>query len=405
MNGFLSDQDVAARVLSHVEEGTTDRRDEVWREPVDHYRSEERLAAEREVLRRSATVFCPSAALPDVGSYLAREVAGVPLLVVRGRDRRLRAFRNACRHRGTQVASGAGCVKAFVCPYHGWAYKLDGTLQHVPHENGFPGLDKGAHGLSPVAVEEHCGLVWVSQDCAALEAAPWRDLPELISPEQRILKPRDAELPVNWKIFLEGFIEGYHIKYAHMESFYPYGYDNLNVVEHVGPHTRITYPFRRIEKLRVMPPAERRVDGLLTYVYQLFPNAFITVLSRHTNLIVLEPEAPDRTHTWTWPLTNPGDDADGSLAQRDASFVNDTGAIEDFFVVASIQKSLGSGASEYFTFGHFEGAITHFHRSLGEALAAADHGTNRRSRIARRTTIGGGRGRLALSDRPTIPRE
>ncbi len=369
MSGFLSDQAVAARVLSHVANGTTDRREEVWHEPVDHYRSPERLAAELAVLRKSPTVFCPSAALPEVGSYIAREVAGTPLLMVRGRDRRVRAFRNACRHRGTQVATGTGCSKAFVCPYHGWTYRLDGRLQHVPHEDGFPGLDKEQHGLAPVAAREKFGLVLVAEDEAALESVPWDGLPELISSEQQILEPRDVILPVNWKIFLEGFIEGYHIKQTHTESFYPYGYDNLNVVEHVGPHTRITYPFRRIEKLADVPPEDRRVEGLLTYVYQLFPNAFITVLSRHTNLVVLEPEAVDRTHTYTWPLTNPGDDEGGRLAKRDAAFVNDTGSVEDFMVVSSIQKGLDSGASEHFTFGHFEGAITHFHRNLSSAIA------------------------------------
>ena len=98
MTGFMDDQAVAESVLRHISSRTTDLGEEVWREPVANYRSEERLLEEvHRVLRRSAVPFCPSAALPEAGSFVAREAAGTPLLAVRGRDGRVRAFRNACR--------------------------------------------------------------------------------------------------------------------------------------------------------------------------------------------------------------------------------------------------------------------------------------------------------------------
>ncbi|MEO8144109.1 MAG: aromatic ring-hydroxylating dioxygenase subunit alpha, partial [Betaproteobacteria bacterium] len=285
------DQSVVQRILDHVERGTTDTGSEVWREPVANYRSESRLAAELALLRRLPVPFCPSAALPDKGSYVAREAAGVPLLAVRGADGKVRAFRNACRHRGTQVASGAGCAKAFVCPYHAWTYTLEGKLRHVPHAEGFPGMDKSTHGLVPVHAEERLGLVFINQE---QEIKAEDQLPDLIRPDQPIYSTTERELPVNWKIFLEGFIEGYHIRFTHPESFYPYGYDNLNIIDLFGRSSRITYPFRRITKLESVPPAERKVDGLLTYVYHVFPNVIITILSRHTNVVILEPLAADR---------------------------------------------------------------------------------------------------------------
>jgi phenylpropionate dioxygenase-like ring-hydroxylating dioxygenase large terminal subunit len=140
---LADDATVVQRILDHIDKKTTDLGETVWREPVEHYRSAARFDAEREVLRRFPVGFCPSAALPAAGTYVAREAAGTPLLAVRGDDGRVRAFRNACRHRGTQLVSGAGCEKAFVCRYHGWTYALDGRLRHVPDEHGFPGLDKG----------------------------------------------------------------------------------------------------------------------------------------------------------------------------------------------------------------------------------------------------------------------
>jgi phenylpropionate dioxygenase-like ring-hydroxylating dioxygenase large terminal subunit len=370
LDSFLDDQAVAQRVLDHIRNQTTDEGDQVWREPVANYRSRQRFDQEIErVLRRSPTPFCPSAALPEPGSYLAREAAGTPVLAVRGGDGRVRAFRNACRHRGTQLTSGSGCAKAFVCPYHGWTYRLDGRLQHVPHERGFPGLDKAAHGLAPIAAEERLGLVFVTQEEPEPGPAPWEGLPELIAPGQQLLDSREIEFDVNWKVYLEGFIEGYHIRPTHRNSFYPYGYDNLNLVERCGRNSRVTYPFRRIEKLADVPPRDRRVEGLLTYVYHLFPNALVTVLSRHTNLVVLEPLATDRTRLVSYALANLGDGASMESARRDAAFVNETGGAEDLAVVLAIQRSLGSGANECFTFGHFEAAIAHFHRNLAAALA------------------------------------
>ena len=102
MPDFIDDQAVAERVLSHVRDGTTDEGDEVWREPVENYRSEERFLRELTLLRQLPVPFCPSAALREPGAYVARQAAGIPILAVRGKDGKVRAFRNACRHRGAE---------------------------------------------------------------------------------------------------------------------------------------------------------------------------------------------------------------------------------------------------------------------------------------------------------------
>jgi len=372
MKTGMDDQAVAQRVLDHIANGTTDLGDTVWREPVANYLGAGRLEAEvKRVLRRTPTPFCPSAALPDAGSYVAREAAGIPLVVVRGSDGQVRAFRNACRHRGMQVASGTGCTRAFVCRYHGWTYNLEGRLRHIPHEAGFPGFDKDAHPLVPVTATERFGLVFVTQDAPVPDDDPLAGLDRLIAPDQRLFATREQDFEVNWKIFLESFIEGYHIKSTHPESFLPYGFDNLNVIDLFGRNSRVTYPFRRIGKLAGVPPAERRVEGLLTYVYHLFPNVLVTVLSRHTNVVILEPLGVDRTRQFTYTLTNGGGDDPEAIAEarRDAEFVGNTGALEDRAVVHAIQRGLASGANEAFTFGRYESAIVHFHRTLTAALS------------------------------------
>ena len=117
MAALLTDHEITERVLSHITNRTTDVGDALWREPVEHYRSAQRLEAEMErVLRRSYAAFCPSVALPEPGSFIAREAAGRPILVVRDQDGVVRAFHNVCRHRGMRIAQDSGCANAFVCP-------------------------------------------------------------------------------------------------------------------------------------------------------------------------------------------------------------------------------------------------------------------------------------------------
>lgn len=373
MTQLADDPTVLQRILDHIDHKTTDLGESTWREPVEHYRSEARFAAERDlVLRRYPTAFCPSAALPGAGSYVARDTAGTPIVAVRGDDGQVRAFRNACRHRGTQLVDGAGCEKAFVCRYHGWTYNLDGRLRHVPHEHGFPGLDKSTRGLVPVETAELRGIVFVTQDGPPVADASLDTLPGLIPPTYRLVHTNEGDVPVNWKIAAEGFLEGYHIRSTHPGTFYPVQFDNLNVVETFGRNNRIAFPFRAINKLRSVPPAARSVDGKLTYVYHLFPNVMVATFPGRIFMVALEPLATDRTRFVTYVLCDrdPDDGAAQAALERGGNLV-DAGAAEDREVTCAVQRGLASGANEFFEFGLFEGAIGHFHRALQAAIDGA----------------------------------
>lgn len=376
MSQFMSDTDVIDRVLSHIKNKTTDRGEDVWREPVDNYRSENRLARELEMFKKMPTPFCPSKALENPGDFIARDAAGTPLIVVRGKDGNVRAFVNACRHRGTQLVSGAGCAGAFVCPYHGWSYGLDGALIGVPHEDGFPDLNKLENGLAEVDVFEKHGLVFVVQDGTAKSVDHMLDnLPDLFLADQYIFSQGEMLIEGNWKLYLESFIEGYHIKPAHGKTFYPFGFDNLNVIEFCGAHSRVTYPFRRIDKLADIAPKDRDITGSATYLFHLFPNVIVSKLSHHMSLGVLEPLNPAQTKVTFFHLTNPSKKdnlvAASKTAQNDLDFVNETGQTEDIAVVEGIQRSLHTNANEYLTFGAFEPAIVHFHKQLAQSLGQA----------------------------------
>jgi phenylpropionate dioxygenase-like ring-hydroxylating dioxygenase large terminal subunit len=365
---LTDDPTVIERILAHIDAGTTDLSDGVWREPVEHYISEDRFQSElTQVLRRAPTPFCASAALPEAGSYIARYAALTPLIAVRGRAGEVRAFRNACRHRGAPLAEGSGCQSAFSCPYHGWTYGLDGRLRGVPGEHGFPGLDKDLHGLVPVHTVERSGIVFVTQDGSAEPG----DLPTFFGPEWRLVGVAQQDFAANWKLVTEGMLEGYHIRATHPETFYPRQYDNITAVEHFGPNSRISFPYRSIEKQRATPPAERHATGALTHLYHLFPNATVSTFPAHRALTILDPVSVERTRLVTYTLSSrPEDEAGQTATAKSREFVNQ-GAEEDRLMTEAIQRSLPSAANTVFTYGLFEGAIRHFHRNLGERLSAA----------------------------------
>ena len=377
MQKFMSDKDVVAVVLDHITNKTTDRGQEVWREPVDNYRLAERFERELSLFRSVPTPFCPSTALKETGDFVARQSAGTPLIVVRGKDGIARAFINACRHRGTELVAGKGCTGAFVCPYHGWSYGLDGALLGIPHEGGFPDFDKLSNGLAEVTVIEKNGIVFVVQKDPSEPQSGTHEmlsgLTEVLKDDQILFSESEIIVEANWKIHLESFLEGYHIKPAHKNTFFPFGYDNLNVIEYCGPHSRITFPFRRIEALRDMAPEEYEVFDKLTYVTHMFPNGILAELSHHRTLAIIEPLNMGQTKVTSYHMTKSTDEAGKAAAleaaKRDIAFVNETGQQEDIAMVTGIQRSLHSKANTAFTFGHFEPLIVHFHKQLSKHLA------------------------------------
>jgi phenylpropionate dioxygenase-like ring-hydroxylating dioxygenase large terminal subunit len=333
--------------------------------PIAHYLDPTRLDRELTVMRSHPVPFCPSAAVSEPGSFHARDAAGVPIVVARDRDGRVRAFRNSCRHRGTALASGSGCATSFVCPFHGWVYALDGSLSHIPHDHGFPGLQRADRGLVPVACQERGGLIWIDQEGPGSFTSV-QTVPDLR--EGQILVGR-ADIPVaaNWKVLTEGFLEGYHIRATHRSTFLPFGYDTTTVVEHQGPHSRVSFPFRRVEALRGLPRDQWRTDGALTVVDQVFPNAIIARLSAHTALVVIEPAGPARSTLVTYKVAEP--DADGAVPEavhRDIAFV-EAGLIEDRAMAEGVQHGLAARTDEV-VFGRYESALTHLHAGLAAAL-------------------------------------
>jgi choline monooxygenase len=367
------DVQIVRRVLAHIDAGTTDE-GEAWREPVENYLDPERFADELRLLRSLPSVFIPSAAIPNPGDHAERVCFGTPLCAVRGNDGRARVFRNACRHRGMAVVEGAGCSHALVCRYHGWTYRLDGSLAHVPHADAFPDLNSSARGLVEVPSEEVDGLIVIgavdpnaaqNEVMAALsDGSPWRDK---LLPAQRLVSENSVELQINWKVLMEQFLEGYHIRSTHRDTFFPVQYDDLNVVETFGPNSRITFPFRNIERLRDRPESQWTIERRATFVYQLFPNAMLATFPDLVLVVVVDPIDVDHSRITTYRLSTP-EIAEARHTEGGTALLQ-RGALEDNEMSAGVQRGLRAGANAFVEFGRHESAIGHFHAALDQRLA------------------------------------
>jgi len=161
--------------------------------------------------------------LPAKGDYLTVDYAEVRLIVMRDLAGALRAFANSCRHRGARLLDGRGNCRAIVCPYHAWTYALDGALKGAAGMEETLGFRKEDYGLVEARVETWGGFVFVSVAPAGPGLADWLgDLPDALAMyrlEDMITTRRvEYDVACNWKVWVENFMEGYHIPTVHRAS-------------------------------------------------------------------------------------------------------------------------------------------------------------------------------------------
>src|SRR5262245_40651240 len=155
---------VTREIVTHGKRGTIPQAETIYRVPSSHYTDEARWKREiARVFKRVPLMLATTAELPNPGDYKATEAIGVPVLIVRADDRRVRAFVNMCSHRGSQIAAaGRGTAKRFTCPYHAWTYSTEGALIGVYREREFGEVDRSCNGLTALPVAERAGLIWVT---------------------------------------------------------------------------------------------------------------------------------------------------------------------------------------------------------------------------------------------------
>jgi Rieske 2Fe-2S family protein len=269
-------------------------------------------AEQRLIFERTWQLAGHTADLPRPGSYITARAGDQPVLVLRDESGELRAFRNVCRHRASQLLTGAGqCKGAIRCRYHGWTYRFDGSLIGVPEGLAFgERLDKSALGLLPVRIEELCGLLFVNLDPDAEPLAELvGDLPARLARYQldslSRYRPATGAQPANWKIVADNYLEGYHIPIAHpgLMRMLDYKHYDTEVHDH---WVWFEAPFRkkpsnnRTERLyaklvEAMPGLTDEDRNVWRYAY-IYPNTTIDLYPDQVMTWQILPDGLDRTH-------------------------------------------------------------------------------------------------------------
>ena len=307
--------------------------------------------------------------LPEEGAYLTARAGDQPVLVLRGAGGEIRAFRNVCRHRGSQLLTGRGrCKKAIRCRYHGWTYDAsDGRLLGVPEHRNFAQLDKSKLGLMPARAETLAGLVFVNLDPEApslaeateglaprLERYGIESLRRFSSSKGGSVPAPDGEpqastQPANWKIVAENYLEGYHVPIAHPSLMRLLDYKRYSAETH-GGWAWFDAPLRdvpsgnRMERLyqrfrRPMPGLLEEDRNAWRYAF-IYPNTAIDLYPDQVNVWQVQPAEVALTrdvwacfrHERSSPLAR--------LAQRLNNRLNSEVLDEDIDLVAAVQTGV-----------------------------------------------------------------
>lgn len=371
---------LAQRALDHFEAGTTDLADAVMGMPVSAYTDPERYQRERQTVFGTLPLgLALSIELPQPGDYKAMTVMETPLLLVRGDDGVCRAFLNVCRHRGARLTGdGCGNTRVFSCPYHAWVYNRVGKLIGRYGAESFGTVDAAERGLAQLSCAERCGIVWVViERGAALDIDSWlggfaEELASLELDSWHVFEQRTLPGP-GWKVTMDGYLEVYHHNQLHTGTVGQMTVGNLLVLDHWGPHQRLTFGRRSLGELASQPKSDWQPDAHVRLIHSCFPNLSISgILGGHCLVSQIFPgPEPDTTITVQTVLAAhaPTDERSRRACEDFSAMVLKAVRDEDYPVAFDVQAGLASGANQEFLFGRNEAAVQHYHRWVARVVA------------------------------------
>ena len=309
-----------------------------------------------------------SSAAAEPGSYLANEIAGEPIVVTRAKDGVLRAFSNVCRHRASIIADGQGRAQTLRCPYHNWTYALDGKLIACPEFEGVAEWDQSNVRLPEFRVEEWGPYVFVNQNADAPALADvLGDIPAEVAKigcaieQMTFARRREYIIECNWKVYVDNYLEGYHLPAAHPSLFRELDYAQYRV-------DTFRYYSSQFAPIRARKPGQeaRRYnydsDSQRALYYWIFPNLMLNVYPDNMSSNIIVPLGPLRTLTIFEWFSYPGSDVQESTIE-----FSDEIQQEDIKICESVQKGL---RSRTYDTGRFsvkrENGVHHFHLLLDE---------------------------------------
>jgi choline monooxygenase len=282
----------------------------------------------------------------EEGQFFTVEIAGEPLVIVRGSDGVLRAFYNVCRHHAAPVANvPCGTVPHLRCPYHGWTYGLDGTLKGAPEFAGVCNFDRAVNGLVPVRVATWEQFVFATLDADAPDLlTSLGDLPERVTPlgiaSLHFFERKTYTLACNWKVYVDNYLDGgYHVPHLHKGLNSVLDYKEYTI-ENSARYSLQSSPMVSSQEHESFAATR---TGDRAYYYWLYPNFMINIYEgvMDTNLVL--PLATDRCLVqFDFFFADVSEKAQEGNAKSVA--VSDRIQDEDVDICESVQRGLGSRA-------------------------------------------------------------
>ena len=369
-------------LLDLVARDTTTMADSVMKLNVNEYIDPSMFEREKmELMRNYAQFVGPSCMIPEPGDYFAFDDTGVPILIVRHGDGKLRAFVNICSHRGAplnECSHGrAKKGRMFSCPYHGWSYDLDGALIGVPFGNeGFDGIDRSTLGLRPLQVEEKHGMIFVMPnpelhfDIDEVLGGIGEFLSGFGFQDHHYLGYKRVETDFSWKLNMDTFHEYYHFEFLHPESIGQMAYSNICTYHQFGRNHAMGSPTLQINELRDVPEEQWQPREYSSHVNYIFPNTVIFIVADHFQTWRVYPIAPDKSVVYHSMFVPEAPKSEEERAERDAyhQMINDVAVTEDYGLVDKITRGLNCGIERNVLIGRNEPGVQNMHRQLHDVL-------------------------------------
>lgn len=380
----------AERMLVRLEAKTPTLAPEILRVPSSAYTDQEAFERERRGLfQRVPLMLAASCELPEPGSYKTMEVAGIPLLLVRGKDGQVRTLLNACTHRGSKLAHDCGRATRFTCPYHAWTFGLNGGLLGVAAREAFGEFDAETSRLVAFPTTERAGLVWAILDPAAPAAFDqflrgFDKLLEGFGFENWHFFKRQQMAGANWKLAFDAHLEFYHLPVLHRDTFGP-ATSNLAEYFYYGPHQRIGLITRKEHRLEQddlpslldKPQNEWPLNILLFGEWIIFPNVSINCFYKGGRGVIISQVLPgtqvgESVTVQLFLHENAPEGEDIAQAQELCDFLGKVVGSEDLPMSRDQQQVLATGLLREVQVGRNEGGVQHFHHWIERFVEAPE---------------------------------
>jgi len=357
--------------------------------PAGRYTDPDFFAAEQKHIWSKSWLFAGHTdEIAEPGSYKLWRDSGVPVIIIRGKDRVIRGFYNTCRHRGGPlVRDEQGKASSLKCLYHSWNYDLTGDLLFVPDAHEFPSLCKADRGLIPVKVE--CMGNWIFANLDE-NAAPLSEFLGPIVEQMSDLKPEKLRLvethsiPIqcNWKVFMDAFQEVYHIKHIHPETVDDaIDYRGASMTLYPNGHSRMCVPQKHnperppsVDADGNMRPSlpEHEITDNSSRSYNLYPNLVTPVSTWEFPFLIFWPTSinESRMDVWWFGQEDNCDPTTEQWKMRLAVF--DHILQEDVENLAAIQESLETPGFKSVPLSYQERRIYAHHEQVDRTIGADD---------------------------------